>query len=330
MVGAETNEFNYGGQAVMEGVMMRGSKAFAVAVRDPEGEIIVHTEPLNQNIYGGRWSKVPFLRGSLLLWDALGLGTRALMFSADIAFPEESPRVQTAEGEKADPADIFRAPMQWGVVLASLSMSIGLFFALPAAVASLGTGYLEQSWGMMPSDFVNNLVEGGMRLLLLIGYIWGVGRLEEIQRLFRYHGAEHKTINAYEAEAELTAESVARFPLEHPRCGTGFLLTVVLISIVLYTIIPLPTGVALWQKVLWRVGTRILFLPVIAGIAYEFLRWTAKHQHITWVRWMTRPNLALQKLTTSEPDKEILEVSIAAFEAMMALERGEDASVVVS
>ena len=298
-------QFNYGGQAVIEGVMMRGSKALAVAVRNPDGEIIIHTEPLNARIYGGRMARIPFVRGLTLLWDALGLGIKSLMFSADVALDEEN----ESGGE---PAKAFEGPAQWGTILLSLSFSVLLFFVLPTFVA-----HQLASWFRLgASQIVENGIEGLVRLALLVGYIWGIGLMPDIKRLYGYHGAEHKTINAYEAGADLTPASVAQFSLEHPRCGTAFLLTVVVISILVYSVLP-PMGL------LVRIVSRIVLLPVIAGIAYEFLRFTAAHQDKAIIRLITKPNLALQRLTTREPDEGMLEVGIAAFEQVLAYEQSQ-------
>jgi uncharacterized protein YqhQ len=248
---------------------------------------------------------VPFVRGVTLLWDALGLGIKSLMFSANVALEEE-----TQEGE--EPAKVFEGPVQWTLVAFSLSMSILLFFVLPTFLASL----IERWLGLTGQSIVVNLIEGAIRLTLLVGYIWAIGRMSDVKRLFGYHGAEHKTINAYEAGAELTPQSVARFPLEHPRCGTAFLLTVVVISILLYSFLPpLP--------LLARIASRLILLPVVAGIAYEFLRFSARHQDNAFIRLLTKPNLALQKLTTREPDMSMLEVAIAAFDQVLAYERSK-------
>lgn len=296
-------KFNYGGQAVIEGVMMRGSKALAVAVRNPKREIIVHTEPLDPRIYGGPIARIPFLRGLTLLWDALGLGIKSLMFAADVALQEDGQPGQP-------PPKAFEGPAQWGTVLLSLSFSIGLFFLLPAFLADQMEHWLQ--W--QAPAILSNLLEGIIRLLLLVGYIWAIGQMADIKRLFGYHGAEHKTINAYEAGAELTPESVARFSLEHPRCGTAFLLTVVVISILLYSLFPdLPLAL--------RLLSRLVLLPVVAGIAYEFIRFTAKHQANPLISFITRPNLALQRLTTREPDLTMLAVAITAFNQVLAFEQ---------
>ena len=305
---SKPTQFNYGGQAVIEGVMMRGSKALAVAVRNPEGEIVIHTEPLNARIYGGRMARMPFVRGLTLLWDALGLGIKSLMFSADVAMDEET----EAGGE---PAKAFEGPAQWGTILLSLSFSILLFFVLPTFVAHQLATWLNLS----ESQIVENGIEGVIRLALLVGYVWAIGLMPDIKRLYGYHGAEHKTINAYEAGADLTPTSVAKFSLEHPRCGTAFLLTVVVISILIYSMLP-PLGLFL------RILSRIVLLPVIAGIAYEFLRFTAAHQDKAIIRFITKPNLALQRLTTREPDEGMLEVGIAAFKQVLAYEQSQQAA----
>ena len=281
----------YGGQAVIEGVMMRGAGAVAIAMRAPNREIVIHTEKLG-GIYKSRLSKIPFLRGLVLLWDALGLGMRALTISAN---------TQTGEDEKLE------GPTLYLTIGISLVISIGLFFLAPAAIGQLLQNYL--GW----SNWVSNLSEGVIRLLLLIGYIWGIGFMEDIKRVFSYHGAEHKTINAHEAGAELTPEIVSQYSLEHPRCGTSFLLTLVLLSILVFSVMGPMTLVM-------RLITRVLFIPLIAGIAYEYIRWTARNLNSRFVRILIRPNMALQHLTTREPSLEMLEISIAAFNAMQDAE----------
>lgn len=298
---------NYGGQAVIEGVMMRGSQALSVAVRNPDGDIVVHTEPLDARIYGGRMARVPFIRGLTLLWDALGLGIKSLMFSAEVALEEEG-----EEKEEGEASKVFEGPVQWTMIALSLSLMILIFFVVPAFVAGLIQGWI----GLVESQFWGNIIEGIIRLSLVVGYIWIIGFMADVKRLYGYHGAEHKTINAYEAGAPLTPESVARFPLQHPRCGTAFLLTVVVISIILYSFLP-PMGI------LVRIVSRLALLPIVAGIAYEFLRFSASHQDNAFIRLITKPNLALQGLTTREPEMEMLEVAITAFEQVVAFEQGQ-------
>jgi len=277
----------YGGQAVIEGVMMRGSKAVAIAMRAPNQEIVIHKESLG-GIYKSRYTKIPFLRGMVVLWDALGLGMRALTLSAN---------VQTDEDTKLE------GPALYLTLGVSLALGIGLFFLLPAMAGQL----LERFSGL--NSWWGNLAEGLLRLCLLVLYIWAVGFVPDIRRVYAYHGAEHKTINAFESGVELNTENVAKSSLEHPRCGTAFLLTLVLLSVLVFSLLgPMP--------MFWRLASRVLLLPVLAGVAYEYIRWTASHLESPLVRWMIRPNLALQRLTTREPSADMLEVSIAAFNAM--------------
>ncbi len=289
----EDRIITYGGQAVLEGVLMRGRKAFAIAMRAPDGSIAVHTEKL-ASVYQSSVAKIPFLRGVILLWDALGLGMRALTISAN---------VQTGEDEKLEGAPLYLT------LAGSLAFGIGLFFLLPAAIG----GCTERLFAPAAGHWAGNLIEGLVRLALLVGYIWAIGFMPDIKRLFGYHGAEHKTINAFEAGAELTPESVAKYPIEHARCGTAFLLTLVLLSILVFTLLgPLP--------MLWRLVSRILLIPVLSGVAVEYIRWTANHLDSKFVQWIIRPNLALQSLTTRQPDMKMLEVAIASFNAMRQAE----------
>src|SRR5512147_1114034 len=288
---AESKLPTYGGQAVIEGVMMRGAQSVAIAMRAPDQQIVVHTEPLS-GIYRSRIAKIPFLRGLVVLWDALGLGMRALTISAN---------TQTGEDEKLE------GPVLYLTLGISLALGIGLFFLAPAAAGQLTERFLNlNAWW-------SNLAEGLVRLALLVGYIWAVGRIPDILRVFAYHGAEHKTINAYEAGSELTPEAVTKFSLEHPRCGTAFLLTLVLISILVFTALgPL--------SMFWRLASRVLLIPVLAGISVEYIRWTANHLDSPIVRLIIKPNLALQALTTREPDASMLEVAIESFKTMRKAE----------
>ncbi len=288
----EDKIITYGGQAVIEGVMMRGRNAFAVAMRAPDGSIVVHKENLAA-VYRSRIAKIPFLRGVILLWDALGLGMKALTLSANI---------QTGEHEKLEGLPLYLT------LAASLAAGIGLFILLPAGVGGLAEHYL--GW----HNLAHNLLEGLMRLLLLVGYIWAIGFMPDVKRLFGYHGAEHKTINAYEAGAELTPEVVANYPIEHPRCGTAFMLTFVLLSVLVHSLLG-------DQTIVWRLVSRVLLIPVIAGIAVEYIRWTANHLDSPLVRFLIKPNLALQSLTTRQPDASMLEVAIESFKSMRKAEQ---------
>ena len=284
--------FNYGGQAVIEGVMMRGSRMLAVALRHPEGHIMVETEPLNEALYRGPISRIPFLRGLVTLWDALGLGMKALMMSADVAMGEEVS---------------LSGPVGWGTALVGVGMGVGLFMVLPSFLVGLLA---------IPLEWLSSLLEGIVRLLMIVGYMWAVGFMPDIRRVFAYHGAEHKTIHAYEAGAELTVDGVRPFSTAHTRCGTAFLLIVVVLTVLIFAPFNTPS-------LLWRVLSRITLLPVIAGIAYETLRLTARLADRPWMRVIIAPNLALQRLTTREPDDEMLEVAIAALKAVL---EGEETS----
>lgn len=281
----------YGGQAVIEGVLMRGRKACATAMRSPDGKIVIKVEKL-AGIYKSGIAKVPFLRGLILLWDSLGLGMRALTDSANL---------QSGQDEKLE------GPALYITLGLTLLLGVGIFFLAPAGVGWLGERFLH--W----NAWWSNLLEGLLRLILLVGYVWLIGFMPEIRRVFAYHGAEHKTINAYEAGADLKPGTVSRFPLAHTRCGTAFLLTLVVLSLLVFTLLgPLP--------LVWRLVSRVLMLPVLAGLAYEYLRWTANHIRLRFVRAIVAPNLALQSLTTREPDEKMLEVAIAAFRAMREAE----------
>jgi len=293
---AEDRIITYGGQAVIEGVMMRGQKAFAIAMRAPDGKVAVHTEKL-EAVYRSAITKIPFLRGVILLWDALGLGMRALTISAN---------TQTGEDEKLE------GPALYLTLGLSLAFGVALFFLFPAALGGWLGHWLTPN--AAAGLWIGNLLEGLLRLILLVGYIWAIGFMPDVKRLFMYHGAEHKTINAFEAGADLTPESVAKFSLEHPRCGTAFLLTLVLVSILVFTALgPLP--------LFWRLASRVLLIPVLAGIAVEYIRWTANHLDSRFVQWIIKPNLALQHLTTREPDSTMLEVAIQSFQSMRQAEQ---------
>lgn len=288
----EDKIISYGGQAVIEGVMMRGQNAFAIAMRAPDGEIVTHKEDLAK-VYRSRITKIPFVRGTILLWDALGLGMKALTLSAN---------TQTGEEEQLE------GPALYLTLGISLLIGIGLFVLLPAGVGGFAEHYL--GW----HNLAHNLLEGLVRLILLVGYIWGIGFMPDVKRLFGYHGAEHKTINAFEAGAELTPEVVATYPIEHPRCGTAFMLTFVLVSVLVHSLLG-------DQTIFWRLTSRVLLIPVIAGLAVEYIRWTANHLNSPLVRLLIKPNLALQSLTTRQPDHSMLEVAIESFKTMRKAEQ---------
>ena len=281
----------YGGQALIEGVLMRGKLGVAAAYRAPDGTVVIDKEPLG-TLYKSKIARIPFLRGLILLWDSFGLGTRFLTKSAN---------VQGEEDEQIE------GPALYLTLAISLLIAVALFFVGPA-----GLGSLIQKWTGI-STLAMNLVEGLIRLALIVLYIWAIGRMKDIERVFGYHGAEHKTINAFESGAELTPEEVQKYPLEHPRCGTSFLLSLVVISVFVFALLG-------QLSTLWLILSRIILIPVIAMLAYEYIRFAANHLDNPVMRWLIQPNLALQRLTTREPSLDMLEVGIAAFNAMMAQE----------
>jgi uncharacterized protein YqhQ len=287
-----SDQVAYGGQAVIEGVMMRGQSEMAVAVRAPSGEILVWSEALRSSRLARKVRPWPFVRGAILLGDTLALGVRALMFSAARAMPD-----QADEDADEAPRGLNAKPI-WFTVATAILFAIGLFFVLPLLATALLDRYIE-------SAFVSNLVEGTIRLGILLGYMLAIGRLPEIRRVFAYHGAEHKAIHAWEAGDDLTVERVRRHPLEHPRCGTGFMLVVMLLSVVVFMMLGRP-------ELPVRIASRIVLIPLIAGVAYEFLKFGGRHA----TRWLTRilltPGMRLQRATTRQPDDAILEVAIAA------------------
>ena len=289
------SEFNYGGQAVIEGVMMRGAKYMTVAVRSPTGEIIVHSEPLNAKIYGGRISKLPFLRAMIMLWDTLVLGIRTLLFSADVALEEEEIE--------------FSGPIAWGSVAFSLIISIGVFLLGPLFLVGLVDRYIA-------SPLVSNILEGLVRLGFFLVYVYVIGFIPDIRRVFAYHGAEHETINAYEGGAPLEPDAVKAYGTAHPRCGTGFTLLFAVIAIMVFSLFGRPTLVL-------RILSRLVLIPVIAGLTYELIKFSAARRDNPLIRVLViTPSLALQRLTTREPDESMLEVAITALQRLLDIEEG--------
>jgi uncharacterized protein YqhQ len=288
-------DFFYGGQALIEGVMMRGRTTVAMSVRPASGEILTFSEPLPRALARGRWARIPFARGVLVLYEALVIGTRMLMRSAAIA----------AEGEDIQ---ISRGTMAMTMVV-SLGFAVGLFFVLPLLLST----FAERA---SASDLVANLVEGGIRLAIFVAYIWLIGRMPDVRRVFGYHGAEHKAISAHEADRPLTPDEVDRFSTAHTRCGTTFLLIVVVISILFFGLVP-RTGVPFPLLFL----SRIVLVPVIAAVAYELVRLGARYYGNRVVRAIYAPGLWLQALTTRPPERGMLEVSIASLESCLASDR---------
>lgn len=282
---------NYGGQALIEGVLMRGQHFLSAAFRLPDKSIKIESESL-KGVYSKPFFRLPFIRGLLLLWDALGLGMQYLTKSANY---------QTGEDEKLEGFSLTLT------LILSLSLSIALFFVAPAAFSRWLGGLLN--W----SSLVINLLEGVLRLLIVISYIWGVSRLPDIRRVFQYHGAEHKTINAYEYGKPLNLNNIKRASTQHPRCGTSFIFTVVFISIIIFSLLGK-------NNFLITIGSRILFLPIIAMVAYEYNRWASARINSPIIRILFWPNLAIQRITALEPTEDMIEVALSAFNAMKTLE----------
>jgi len=282
---------SYGGQALIEGILMRGRNYVVAAFRAPDGSIHTEEEKLG-GIYKTKLSKLPFLRGLVILWDSMSLGMKYLTFSANF---------QSEEEEQIEGASLYLT------LLISISFSIGLFFVLPTLLIAALSRFINLSPAFI------NFGEGLTRLMILIAYLWIIGKSGDISRVFAYHGAEHKTINAYENNVEINIKNVKRFPLAHARCGTSFLLTLVVISILIFSILgPMP----LWK----RIVSRVLMVPIISMFSYELIKWMGDHSNNIFVRTLSYPNLWLQKLTTREPGDDMIEIAITAFNKLLELE----------
>ncbi|HMM41833.1 MAG TPA: DUF1385 domain-containing protein [Thermomicrobiales bacterium] len=290
--------FYYGGQAVMEGVMMRGRSSMAVGVRSPDGKIVVWEEPLSPGPVVRSVRNIPFVRGAVVLWDTMVLGMRALIFSANVGLSEEG------EDGAAEEPGALTGVFLWLTVALSLLFSIGLFFITPLVTVDILARWIE-------NHHVVNIIEGVLRLGLLIGYMVAISYMSDIRRVFGYHGAEHMTINAWERGLPVDVENVREQSLRHVRCGTGFLLIVVLISILFFLTLGRPVWYLLY-------GSRILLVPVIAGVAYEVIRAGAAHASNPIMRAILAPGMWLQGITTRQPDDSMIEVAIAAFQRVLA------------
>jgi len=285
-----------GGQAVLEGVMMRGPSAWSVAVRKPDGDIAEVNRPIASVLLRHRWLRIPIVRGVIALGESLAIGFRALAISANYAAQQEDD-----DGE-------VQTELSRGQLLFAFGIAIGFALLLFKVSPALITNWLPiESTGA----FV--VVEGLVRVTIFIAYLLLISLLPDLKRVFQYHAAEHKAINAYEAGAELEPETVSRYSLLHVRCGTAFLLYVMVIAIFVFAFFGRPT----WY---WLIATRILLLPVIAGIAYEIIRFAGKHQQNTALRTLLAPGLWLQRLTTREPTLDQIEVSIRALREVLRLE----------
>jgi uncharacterized protein YqhQ len=285
-----------GGQAVLEGVMMRGVSTWAVAVRNPEGQIELTSESLVPWAKRHRLWRLPVIRGVVALGESLKIGFRALAISANAQLEDDE------EGNKEEIGGWI-----WGLTIAlSLALAVGLFFVVPVGLTSLIKDQLGNA-------FLFWLVEGVLRTAIFIAYIVAISRLPDLRRVFEYHGAEHKTISCFEAEDELVPARAKLYSRLHPRCGTSFLLIVMVLAIFVFA----PIGLPAWY---WLLASRILGIPLIAGLSYEVIKWAGKNRRKRWVRAVMWPGLMLQNLTTREPDEEQLAVAIAALEKVLAEE----------
>ncbi|WP_026841191.1 DUF1385 domain-containing protein [Citrifermentans bremense] len=292
------SKINIGGQAVLEGVMMRAPRSLAIAVRRPDGDISVKSEtviPLSERY---PITKLPIVRGAVALFSSLIIGIKALNFSANEAM---------AEGEEKEEVNNWAIA---GTMAAAFGFGILLFFIMPLYLTKLLIPIIGDS------NIVFNLVDGLIRVVVFLLYILGISRMGDIKRVFQYHGAEHKCIFTFEAGEELTVDNVRKYSCLHPRCGTSFLLIVMLVSILVFSLIP-----KLWPFYL-KAGSRVVLLPVIAGLSYEVLKWTAKHDNHALVKLIISPGLALQRLTTGEPDDSQIEVAIKSMEVALELNGG--------
>ncbi|HEY1593770.1 MAG TPA: DUF1385 domain-containing protein [Thermoleophilaceae bacterium] len=287
-----------GGQAVLEGVMMRGISTWAVAVRKPDGEIDVQSFPLVSWLKRHRFLRLPLVRGVVALVESLKIGLGALGISTNAQLAEEDQEVSGGA---------------WaGTVAFSLVFAVGLFFLLPVGIVSIFRHHIGNS-----IEFV--LIEKAIRLSIFVGYLWAISRIKDLQRVFEYHGAEHKTISCYEAGLPLTPENAQRFSRLHPRCGTSFLLIVMIVALFVFA----PLGTPAWY---WLFASRILGIPIVAGIAFEIIKLFGRNRSKRWAQILMWPGMQLQKLTTRPPDLDQLAVAIAAMDAVLAVENPEDAS----
>jgi uncharacterized protein YqhQ len=308
----DVKEFVLGGQAVLEGVMMKGASLFSVAVRKASGEIRVKDFPIVEGPIRKRYGKTPFLRGVVTLGAMLVIGYRALQFSADEAMEDAAEEERAAKGGEAPArAEGEEKEGGWAMALAmasAMGLAIALFFWLPL-VMTRGVEHLLG--GGLSGNLAFNLVDGVLRVAVFVAYVAAISFMKDIRRVFEYHGAEHKVVHAHEAKAEMTPEGVAPFSRLHPRCGTSFLLLVMVVSILVFSLIPRESHLVV------KALLRVVFLPVVAGISYEILRLSARRAGAPFFRGIIAPGLLLQRLTTREPDRGQIEVAIASLKRVL-------------
>jgi uncharacterized protein YqhQ len=306
-----------GGQAVLEGVMMRSPHAWGIAVRKPSGEIATHSEPLERPSETHKWMGWPVVRGVMTLGHAMSLGFRALRFSANQALDELPTGDSSPSGKPAKKIEI--TGWMAGV---NIAFSVAFFIFMYKYLPLLATTELKKVNPVFGGQFVFNLVDGLIRIAMFLLFVWGVSLWKDIRRVYEYHGAEHKTVFAFENGDPLESAAVQKYSTYHPRCGTSFLMTVMIISMVVYMMIPVQT---FWA----RFGIRIALLPVIAGVSYEIIRYAAKHRGSLFAL-MTAPGLWLQRITTQPPDDRQVECAIIALDKAMALEKQRGGELVIA
>jgi uncharacterized protein YqhQ len=287
--------YTYGGQALIEGVLMRGRDAIAVALRHPDGHIVYATERLDSGFHGTRWSKWPFVRGLVVLYETLVMGTRWLVRSANVQASQDG--VELGKG-----SIVFMLSL-------TLLAGVGIFFLLPLFIASVTTGGQD-------NGLIQHLVEGLVRVAIFLGYLVVIGRSPDISRVFQYHGAEHMTIHALEAGDPLTVNKVRKYPTAHQRCGTEFLVVVILLSIIAFSLVGRQTPLVM-------IASRILLIPVIAAVGYEILRFGARHRGNPVVKVLLYPGLLVQMITTKQPTDDMIEVAIVSMEEALEADGAE-------
>ncbi len=304
-----------GGQAVMEGVMMRGPKEIAIAVRKPDKEIIIEKRPISSVLQKNKILKLPIIRGCISFFESMITGVKALMFSAEFydIEGEEDTESKFDKWLEEKLGDKIKDVVIYFSVILSLILSIGLFFMLPNFIAEL----IAKLTAIQVDGTARTLIEGAVRMGIFLTYILLVSQMKDIKRVFMYHGAEHKTIHTYERGAELTVENVQESSRLHPRCGTSFLIFVMIVSVIVFMVI--PTGLAWWQRALYK----ILLLPVIAGISYEIIKLAGRHEN-WFTKLISQPGMWLQYITTREPDELQLEVAIASLNAVLTDNKEDD------
>jgi len=313
-----------GGQAVLEGVMMRSPHAWGIAVRKPSGEIVTHSEPLARPSEQHKWMAWPVVRGVMTLGHAMTLGFRALKFSANAALEELNANDSEAENPDSNGNKLPAKKFEITGWMAGLNMafSIAFFIFMYKYLPLLATTELKKVNPIFGQQIMFNLVDGLIRIAMFLLFVWGVSLWKDIRRVYEYHGAEHKTVFAFENGDPLTSAAVQKYSTYHPRCGTSFLMTVMIISMLVYMAIPVHT---FWA----RFGIRIALLPLIAGVSYEIIRFAAKHRGSLFAL-MTAPGLWLQRITTQPPDDSEVECAIVALDAAMALEKQRGGELIIA